>query len=121
MNCSIFENSNKNLFTVHSEKEKGKEKLEENKIIQMRSEKKLKIIKLNLKPIQNKSQENKNMSTGRPSITNVSTHNKKNQHIIEQISTQLKKPIYTSRRTVKNESTQYGMTYNRLTPIERKV
>ena len=55
MNCSIPENTNKNLFTVHNEKEKGKEKLEENKIIQMRSEKKLKIIKLNLKPIQNKS------------------------------------------------------------------
>lgn len=50
MNCSVPENFNKNLFTVHSEK-KEKEKLEENKIIQMRSEKKLKIIKLNLKLI----------------------------------------------------------------------
>ena len=39
MNCSIHENSNKNLFTVHNEKEKGKEKLEENKTIQMRSKK----------------------------------------------------------------------------------
>ena len=46
MNCSVLENSNKNLFTVHSEKEKGKEKLEENKTNQMRSEEKLKIIKL---------------------------------------------------------------------------
>ena len=44
----------------------------------MRYEKKLKIIKLNLKPIQNKSQENKMMSKGRPSITSVSTHNKMN-------------------------------------------
>ena len=48
MNCSIPKNSNKNLFTVHSEK-KGKEKLKENKTNQMRSEKKLKIIKLNFK------------------------------------------------------------------------
>ena len=37
--------------------------MEENKIIQVNSEKKLKIIKLNLKLIQNKSQKNKNMST----------------------------------------------------------
>ena len=50
MNYSISKNTNKNLFTIHSEKEKGK-KLEENKINQMRSEKKLKIIKLNLKLI----------------------------------------------------------------------
>ena len=39
VNCSILENTDKNLFTVHSEKEKGKEKLKENKKIQMRSEK----------------------------------------------------------------------------------
>ena len=38
MNYSILENTNKNLFTVHNEIEKGKEKLEENKTIQMRSE-----------------------------------------------------------------------------------
>ena len=35
-------------------KKKEKEKLEENKTNQMRSEKKLKTIELNLKPIQNK-------------------------------------------------------------------
>ena len=73
MNCSISENIYKKFFAVHSEKEKGKEKLEENKINQMRSEKKLKIIKLNLKKIQNKSQENKIMSTGRLSSDCVST------------------------------------------------
>ena len=88
MNYSIPKNSNKNLFTVHSEKEKGKENLEEIKTNQMRSEKKLKIIKLNLKLIQNKSQKNKIMSKGRPSITCVSTHNKMNRHITEQVSTQ---------------------------------
>ena len=32
MNCSILENTNKNLFTIHNEKEKGKEKLEKNKV-----------------------------------------------------------------------------------------
>ena len=47
-------NIDKNLVTVHFEKEKGKEKIEENKIIQVKSEKKLKTIKLNLKLIQNK-------------------------------------------------------------------
>ena len=73
INYSILENTDKNLVTVHIEKEKGKEKLEENKTIQMRSEKKLKIIKLNLKPIQNKFQENKNMSTGRLNSDCVST------------------------------------------------
>ena len=77
--------------------------MEENKIIQMRSEKKLKIIKLNLKLIQNKSQENKIMSTGRPSSDCVSTQNKKNQKMTVQ------------------ESTQYGIPYNRSTPIERNV
>ena len=55
MNCSIPKNSNKNLFTVHSEKEKRKEKLEENKSNQMRSEKKIKTIKVNLNQSQNKS------------------------------------------------------------------
>ena len=39
INYSISKNIDKNLFTVHSEKEKGKEKLEENKTNQMRSEK----------------------------------------------------------------------------------
>ena len=63
MNCSIPKNSNKSFLIVHNEKEKGK-KLEENKTIQMRSEKKLKTIKLNLKLIQNKSQKNKIMSKG---------------------------------------------------------
>ena len=54
MNYLIPKNIDKNLVTDHSEK-KGKEKIEENKIIQENSEKKLKIIKLNMKPIQNKS------------------------------------------------------------------
>ena len=112
INCSIPENSNKNLFTAHSEKEKGKEKLEENKTNQMRSEKKLKIIKLNLKLIQNKSQENKNMFKGRPSITSVSTHNKINTQKIENVSTQLKNSIRTGRRIVKNESTQYDTYFS---------
>ena len=119
MNCIIPKNSNKNLFIVHSEK-KGKEKLEENKTIQMRSEKKLKIIKLNLKLIQNKTQENKNMSTGRLSNQNVSTHNKKNRHITQQTSRQLGKLIYTGRRTVNDESTQYDNPYLRSTPIIMK-
>ena len=87
----------------------------------MRSEKKLKIIKLNLKLIQIKSEENKLISKGQPRIASVSTQNKMNQHITVQASTQLKRSIRTGRRTVKNESTQYGMIYNRSTPIERKV
>ena len=95
MNCIILENSNKNFLTVHNEKEKRKEKLEENKTNQMRTEKKLKIIKLNLKLIQNKSQENKIISKGRPSITSVSTQNKMNQHITEHASTPKKRPIRT--------------------------
>ena len=103
MNCSIPENIDKNFFTVHIEKEKGKENLVENKTIQVKSRKRLKIIKLNLKPIQNKSQENKIMSTGRPSSDCVSTQNKKNQKMTVQ------------------ESTQYGIPYNRSTPKERNV
>ena len=51
MNCSIPKNTDKNLFTVHIEKEKEKEKMEENKTLQMKSGKKLKTIKLNLKPV----------------------------------------------------------------------
>ena len=52
MNYLIFENTVKNPVNIHSGKEKGKEKIEENKINQEKSEKKLKIIKLNLKQIQ---------------------------------------------------------------------
>ena len=100
MNCLILKNTDKNLVTVHFEKEKGKEKMEENKTFQVKSKKKLKIIKLNLKLGQIKSQENKIMSTGQPSSDYVSTHNKK--------------------MTVK-ESTQYGKPYNRSTPINEKV
>ena len=55
MNCLIPKNTDKNLVTVHNGKEKGKEKIEKNKINQVKSEKKLKTIKLNLKLIKNKS------------------------------------------------------------------
>ena len=88
MNCSVSENSNKNLFTIHNGKEKGKEKIEENKINQVKSENKLKIIKLNLKPNENKFQNNKFMFTGRPSSHIVSTHNLKSQHVVKYTSTQ---------------------------------
>ena len=88
INYIISKNNDKNLFTVDSEKEKRKEKIEENKTIQVNSEKKLKTIKLNLKPIQNKSLKNKNMSTGRPSNQSVSIHIEKSQHKIQQTSTQ---------------------------------
>ena len=74
-----------------------------------------------MKLIQNKSQKNKIISKGRPSIISVSTHNKMNRHITEHASTQKKKPIRTGRRTVKNESTQYDRTYHRSTPREQKV
>ena len=87
MNCIISGNNDKNLFTVDNEKEKGKEKIGENKINQEKSEKKLKIIKLNLKPNENKSQKNKFMSTGRPSNNSVSTHNQKSQHAMQYTST----------------------------------
>ena len=70
----------------------------ENKTIQVKSKNRLKIIKLNLKLIQNKK-----MSTGRPSNDCVSTHNKMNQKMTVQ------------------ESTQYGKPYNRSTPKERNV
>ena len=119
MNCLIPKNTDKNLVIVHNGKEKGKEKIEENKTIQVKSEKKLKTIKLNLKPIQNKTQKNKNMSTGRPSNESVSTHIKKNQHITQQTSTQLGIPIYTGRRIVNNESTRNSSTYHRSTLMER--
>ena len=82
MNCIILENIDINLVTVHNGKEKGKEKIEENKIIHVNSEKKLKIIKLNLKPIKNKSQKNKFMSTGRPSGHSVSTRTQESQHVV---------------------------------------
>ena len=85
----------------------------------MKSEKKLKTIKLNLKPIQNKSQKNKNMSISRPSNQSVSIHIEKSQHKIQQTSTQLGVPIYTGRRIVDNESTHKGRTYHRSTPIKR--
>ena len=64
MNCLIYENTDKNLVNVHNGKEKGKEKIEENKINQVKYEKKIKTIKLNLKPNENKSQKNKFMSIG---------------------------------------------------------
>ena len=75
------ENTNKNLVNVHNGKEKGKEKIGENKINQEKSEKKLKTIKINLKPNENKVQNNKIMSTGRLSSNTVSTHNQISQHI----------------------------------------
>ena len=39
MNCLISKNINKNFVNVHNEKEKKKEKIEENKINQIRSKK----------------------------------------------------------------------------------
>ena len=54
MNCLISENTVKNHVNIHSRKEKGKEKIEENRINQVKSENKLKTIKLNLKPNENK-------------------------------------------------------------------
>ena len=42
MNCLISENTDKNFVNVHNGKEKGKEKIEENKINQEKSEKKFK-------------------------------------------------------------------------------
>ena len=53
MNYLIFENSDKIFVNVHNGKEKGKDKIEENKINSVKSEKKLKTIKLNLKPNKN--------------------------------------------------------------------
>ena len=83
MNCTIFRNNDKNLFTIDSGKEKGKEKIEENQTIQVKSEKKLKTLKINLKSVKNNSQKNKNMSTGRLSNISVSTHAEKSQHIMQ--------------------------------------
>ena len=74
-------------MTIHNEKEKGKEKLDENNANQMRFEKKLKIIKLNLNQTQNKSQRNKFMSKIRPNITNVSIQNKTSRQITNHAST----------------------------------
>ena len=54
MNCLISENTDKNFVNIDNGKEKGKEKIEENKINQVKSENKLKTIKLNLKPNENK-------------------------------------------------------------------
>ena len=88
MNCLNSENTNKNLVNVHNGKEKGKEKIEENKINHEKSDKKLKTIKLNLKPNENKFQKNKFMSIGRPSSHSVSTHNQQSQHIMQNTSTQ---------------------------------
>ena len=119
MNYLIPENTDKKLVTVHNGKEKGKEKIEENKTNQVKSEKKLKTIKLNLKPIENKSQKNKFMSTGRPSGHSVSTRTQESQHIMQKMSTQLGIPIYTSRRIIDHESTHKVRTYYRSTPIDR--
>ena len=71
----------------------------------MNSEKKLKTIKLNLKLIENKSQKNKFMSTGRPSGHSVSTRTQKSQHLMQNMSTQYGKPINTGRRIIGHEST----------------
>ena len=80
MNCIILENSNKNFLIIHNEKEKGKGKLEESNATQMRSEKKLKIIKLNLKQSKDKSQGNKFMFKGQTNIISVSTQKKISRH-----------------------------------------
>ena len=87
MNCLNSENTNKNLVNVHNGKEKGKEKIEENKINHEKSDKKLKIIKVNLKSNENKFQNNKLMYTGRPNSHSVSTHNQKSQHVVKYTST----------------------------------
>ena len=88
MNCLISKNTDKKFVNVHNEKEKGKEKIEENKINSVKSENKLKTIKLNLKLNENKVQKNKIMFTGRPSSNTVSTHNQKSQHVMKYTSTQ---------------------------------
>ena len=88
MNCLISKNTVKNPVNIHNGKEKGKEKIEENKISSVKSKNKLKTIKLNLKLIKNKSQQNKFMSTGRPNSHIVSTHNLKSQHVVKYTSTQ---------------------------------
>ena len=119
MNCIISRNNDKNLFTVENGKEKGKEKIEENQTIQVNSEKKLKKIKLNFHPIQNNSQKNKNMSTGRPSNFSVSTHDEKSQQIMQQRSTQLRKHVYIGRCIIDNESTHKDKNHHRSTPIKR--
>ena len=88
MNCLISENSDKNFVNIHNGKEKGKEKIEENKINSVKSKNKLKTIKLNLKSNDNKPQKNICMSTGRPNNHSVSTHNHKSQHVMQYTSTQ---------------------------------
>ena len=72
MNCTISENNDKNLFTVVSGKEKGKEKIEENQTIQVKSEKKLKTLKINLKSVKNNFQK-KNLKPLKVSILSFKT------------------------------------------------
>ena len=88
MNCIISEKSNKNPTIKTNEKEKGKEKLGENKINKIRSKKKLKIIKLNLNQSQNKSQGNKFMKIDRLNITNASIQKKTGRYTSNHASTQ---------------------------------
>ena len=80
INYIIPKNSNKNLIIKINEKDKGKENLRENKINKIRSEKKLKIIKLNLNQSQNKSQGNKFMTIGRRTVKNESTQYDRTYH-----------------------------------------
>ena len=119
MNCIISEKPNKNLVNVHNGKEKGKEKIEENKINQEKSKKKLKTIKLNLKPNENKVQTNKIMSTGRLSSNTVLTYNQKSQHVKQYTSTHQGKSSNTGRRITGHESTLKNRTYYRSTPIAK--
>ena len=94
MNCTISRNNDKNLFTIDSGKEKGKEKIEENQTIQVKFEMKLKALKINLKSAKKNSQKNKNMSIGRLSNLSVSTHVEKSQHNVTEVDTAEKTHIH---------------------------
>ena len=85
----------------------------------MKSDKKLKTVKLNLKLNENKSQKNKFMSTGRPSGHNVSTRTQKSQHLMQNTSTQQGKLVNIGRRIIYHKSTHKDRTYYRSTPIKR--
>ena len=85
----------------------------------MKSKKKVKTIKLNLKPIENKSQKNKVMSTGRPSGHSVSTRTQESQHVMQKTSTQQGIPVYTGRHIIDHESIHKDRTHYKSTPIDR--
>ena len=70
---------------------------------------------------QNKSQENKFMSTGRPNITYRSTQNKTGKCISNYASTQWNRQTWSARRIFQNISTQPRRSYQRSTPWEETV